>query len=92
MGLVTRARSNRNNREVTVALTSQAEKLIAELIPIARRLERTAISGLPAAELQATKAALRGMYQNLMQPRGSGIAAAKTKDVRVVRQRRRPGI
>lgn len=89
MGLVTRARSNRSHREVTVALTSQAEKLIVELIPIARRLERTAISGLPAAELQATKTALRGMYQNLVQPRGSGVAAAKVKGLRVVRRRRR---
>jgi DNA-binding MarR family transcriptional regulator len=90
MGLVTRARSNHNNREVIVALTSKAEKLIAKLIPIARRLERTAIAGLRAAELHATKAALRAMYQNLMQPRGPGTAAAKVKGVGVVRQRRRP--
>jgi MarR family transcriptional regulator, organic hydroperoxide resistance regulator len=90
MGLVTRVRSNHSHREVTVALTSQAEKLIGELIPIARRLERTAISGLPAAELQATKTALRGMYQNLMPPRGLEIAAAKVKGMSTVRQRRRP--
>ena len=90
MGLVTRARSNHSNREVTVALTSRAEKLVGELVPIARRLERTAISGLPAAELQAAKAALRGMYQNLMQPRRLGPAAAKGKGARVVGQRRRP--
>jgi DNA-binding MarR family transcriptional regulator len=90
MGLVTRARSNRSHREVTVALTSPAEKLIGELIPIARRLERTAISGLPAAQLRATKAALRAMYQNLAQPRGAGTAAAKGKDARAAR-RRQPG-
>lgn len=89
MGLVTRARSNHNNREVTVALTSRAEKLIGELIPIARRLERTAISGLPESELQTTKAALRGMYQNLMQPKGRGVAAVKIKSARV-RERGRP--
>jgi DNA-binding MarR family transcriptional regulator len=89
MGLATRKRSSRSNREVIVALTPQAERLIGELVPIALRLERTAISGLPAAELQAAKASLRAMYGNLVQPKGPGLAAAKMGGP-VVRQRRRP--
>jgi DNA-binding MarR family transcriptional regulator len=65
-GLVTRTRSDRSSREVTVALTGQGAKLVEELIPVARGLERIAIAGLPAAELRAAKSALRRMYQNLM--------------------------
>jgi len=64
-GLVTRARSDNSNREVTIALTPKAEKLIDQLIPIARDLEKTALGGLSAAELRMTKAAMRRMYENL---------------------------
>ena len=85
-GLATRKRSSRSNREVIVALTPRAERLIGELVPIALQLERSAISGLPAAELQATKTALRAMYRNLTQPKSPGPAAAKVGGA-VVRQR-----
>jgi DNA-binding MarR family transcriptional regulator len=88
-GLVTRKRSSRSNREVIVALTPQAERLIGELVPIARRLERTAIAGLPAPQLEAAKTALRGMYRNLMQPKGRG-PAAKVNGGIVRRRRPRP--
>jgi DNA-binding MarR family transcriptional regulator len=73
--LATRTRSNRSNREVVVALTARGEKLVDELIPIARQLERAAISGLSPAELRSTKTALRAMYQNLVRPerRGSKV-------------------
>ena len=65
MGLVTRLRSARSNREVVVRLTAQGETLVAELIPVARALERRAIAGLPKRELAAAKAALRRIYANL---------------------------
>jgi MarR family transcriptional regulator, organic hydroperoxide resistance regulator len=68
-GLVSRTRSDRSNREVTVALTAQGERLLEELIPVAHRLERAAIAGLPPAQLRAAKAALQAMYDNLMGPR-----------------------
>jgi DNA-binding MarR family transcriptional regulator len=67
-GLVSRARSDRSNREVAVALTGKGEKLVDDLIPVARELERIAIAGLPAAQLHAAKTALRAMYENLMRP------------------------
>lgn len=76
-GLVTRRRSNRSNREVIVALTLQGEKRVDELIPIARRLERTAIASLPAGELRLAKTALREMYQNLMRPTRQGTGRVK---------------
>jgi DNA-binding MarR family transcriptional regulator len=67
-GLVSRARSDRSNREVTVALTGQGDKLVDALIPVARELERVAIAGVPATQLHAAKTALRAMYENLMRP------------------------
>jgi hypothetical protein len=38
---------------------------MAELIPIARRLERTAMAGLSANDLEVTKASLRRIHRNL---------------------------
>ena len=70
-GLASRARSDRSNREVTVALTGPGAKLVDGLIPVARELERAAIAGLPAAQLRAAKTALRAMYENLMRPRAT---------------------
>jgi DNA-binding MarR family transcriptional regulator len=67
-GLVTRARSTNSNREVTVRVTPKTEALMAELIPIARRLERRAIAGLSARELKAAKDALRRIHANLSAP------------------------
>lgn len=64
-GLVTRVRSDRSSREVVVQLTAQGETLVAQLIPVARALEKSAIAGLPKGELAAAKAALRRIYANL---------------------------
>ena len=66
MGLVTRLRSAKSNREVVVRLTAQGEALVGTLIPVARALEKSAIAGLPKGELAAAKAALRRMYANLL--------------------------
>lgn len=65
MGLVSRLRSTSSNREVAVRLTAQGEALVARLIPVARALEKSAIAGLPKAELAAAKSALRMIYANL---------------------------
>ena len=64
-GLVSRARSAESNREVTVALTAKAKGLVGELVPVARKLEDTATADLPAGAVNAAKAALRQMYENL---------------------------
>jgi MarR family transcriptional regulator, organic hydroperoxide resistance regulator len=66
-GLVTRARAENSNREVTIALTSKGNELVSELIPVARHLEQTAISHLSSKELVALKKILRQIYQNLTQ-------------------------
>jgi DNA-binding MarR family transcriptional regulator len=67
-GLVSRQRSASSSREVSVALTSKGTKLVNALIPIALRLERSALTGVPAAELAAIKRGLRTMHRNLSRP------------------------
>jgi DNA-binding MarR family transcriptional regulator len=69
MGLVTRSRSATSNREVVVELSLKGRALVARLIPIAKRLEQTAASGLPAKDLAVAKRALGRMYQNLVSGR-----------------------
>jgi DNA-binding MarR family transcriptional regulator len=88
MRLVTRSRSTNSNREVTVSLTSAAGKLIAELIPIARRLERDATAGLSAAELETTKQSLRRMYRNLVGH--GGLSVSRLNGEPVLHRQRRP--
>ena len=65
MGLVTRTRSATSNREVTVRLTPKGAAILARIIPHAIELERRAISGVPAEDLNVIRRSLRRMYQNL---------------------------
>ncbi len=65
MGLVTRERSARSNREVTLGLTTKAHRLMAQLLPIARRLEQTATREMTSREVKTAKHLLRQMYENL---------------------------
>jgi DNA-binding MarR family transcriptional regulator len=65
MGLVSRTRSTRSNREVVVDLTPKAAALVAQLIPIAEELQATAMQGLSRQELALVKRALRRMHENL---------------------------
>jgi DNA-binding MarR family transcriptional regulator len=65
MGLVTRTRSATNNREVTVRLTAKGAAILAGIIPHAIELERRAISGVAAEDLNVVRRSLRQMYQNL---------------------------
>jgi DNA-binding MarR family transcriptional regulator len=55
MGLVSRTRSAMSNREVVVELTPKATALVAQLIPIADELQRTATQGLSKQDLIAVK-------------------------------------
>jgi len=63
--LVSRTRSDTNNREVSVELTPKGRALVNRLIPRARELETEAIAGIPAAELAVTRETLRRMYDNM---------------------------
>ena len=72
MGLISRTRSDTNNREVTVELTAKGRAQLNRLVPLGLSLERQAIAGLSGADLAATRAALRRMYENL-----AGLPGAK---------------
>jgi DNA-binding MarR family transcriptional regulator len=69
IGLVTRSRSERSNREVVVALSPEGRALVRRLIPIAIGLERKASAGLSAKELAEAKRLLNRMYGNLKEQR-----------------------
>jgi len=65
LGLVSRTRSDTNNREVNVELTAKGRMLVNRLIPRARDLEDEAVAGIPAADLAITRETLRRMYHNM---------------------------
>ena len=64
-GLVSRARSAKNNREVAVSLSPKGKALVARLIPIAKSYEATAIAGLTPEEIAVLKHCLRLVYVNM---------------------------
>jgi DNA-binding MarR family transcriptional regulator len=63
--LVSRTRSDTNNREVSVELTPKGRALVSRLIPTAQRLEDEATAGLSASDLAITRETLRRMYDNM---------------------------
>ena len=69
MGFVTRERSTKSNREVTVRLTPKAQRLVQETLPVADELVRTAVSNMTAREVETLKRLLRRMYASLADPR-----------------------
>ena len=65
LGFVTRTRSARSNREVTVKLSPKGTALVARLIPVARDYEAAAIEGLSRDDLGVLKRCLRRAYDNM---------------------------
>ena len=64
-GLVKRARSTSNSREVVVGLTPKGRALVEGLIPYALAEEKLAIGALPAKDVAVLKRTLRAIYQNI---------------------------
>ncbi len=71
-GLVTRSRSKTSNREVVIELSPKGRASVEGLIPIAKDMEKVAIAGISAKELEIVKNALRAMYANLTNGRKRG--------------------
>jgi DNA-binding MarR family transcriptional regulator len=65
LDLVTRTRSDTNNREVSVELSAKGRALVNRLIPRARELEAVAVAGISAEDLAITRETLRRMYDNM---------------------------
>jgi DNA-binding MarR family transcriptional regulator len=64
-GLVRRTRSQKDSREVAVALTRKAETLLAKLVPVAVGLQNAATQRLSKRDLATLKRVLRKMHDNL---------------------------
>lgn len=77
MGLVSRVRSDANNREVSVELTTKGRALVNRLIPVARKMERAAVAGLSASDLATTRDCLRQMYFNIAPQHDKGATGQK---------------
>jgi DNA-binding MarR family transcriptional regulator len=64
-GLVRRARSRTDSREVAVALTAKGRTLLRKLIPVAVGLQNAATRRLSKRDLATLKRVLRRMHDNL---------------------------
>ena len=76
-GLLTRARSMISSREVTVALSSKGNALVARLIPRAYEIEAAAAAGVSPEELAVVKRCLRRIYSNLKSRPAAGRSRQK---------------
>lgn len=83
MAIVSRTRSDTSSREVTVELTAKGRAQLNRLVPLGLSLERQAIAGLSAADLAATRAVLRHMYENLIGLPGAKAPQAGRSAVKV---------
>jgi MarR family transcriptional regulator, organic hydroperoxide resistance regulator len=80
LGIVTRARSTRSNREVAIKLSAKGNTLVARLIPIARDYENAAIAGLPPQELAVLKRCLRRVYGNMKNRNVARVEQRETRE------------
>ena len=78
MGLVTRARSAKNNREVIVRLTAKGRAVLDRVVPAALAAERNAIRGLSARELAVVRRCLRRMHENVSKLSQQAATAPRT--------------
>ncbi len=65
LGLATRTRSRKSDREIMVKLTPKGRAVLTELIPTALRFERAAIARIAPDDLAVVKRALRQMHENM---------------------------
>lgn len=65
LGLATRMRSRKSEREIVVKLTPKGRAMLTRLIPIALRFEQAAIAQIPPHDLAVVKRALHQMHKNM---------------------------
>src|SRR5262249_9386545 len=63
-GLVTRARSDTSNREVSVRITKAGREMVEQIIPLMVAHENVVFAGLSKVELAQLRKILRRMYDN----------------------------
>jgi DNA-binding MarR family transcriptional regulator len=64
-GLVTRMRSDKSNREVSVRITKAGKEAVEKIIPHMIADEEIVLAGLSRAELATLRTILRRMYDNI---------------------------
>ena len=80
--LVTRRRSKTSSREVVVELTPKGRGIVDRLIPVAQKLERAAIAGVPPKDLAIVRRSLRRMYRNMAKTGGRADGGKEAGSVR----------
>jgi DNA-binding MarR family transcriptional regulator len=88
-GLVTRARSDTSNREVSVRITRAGKEMVEQIVPQMRADENVVLAGLSRAELAALKTILRRMYDNIEGRNQAGKSADKPARKPAARRARR---
>jgi DNA-binding MarR family transcriptional regulator len=73
-GLVTRARSDTSNREVSVRLTKSGKDVVEHIVPRMVADEEAVFAGLSKAELATLKKILRRMYDNIANHKDAAVA------------------
>ncbi len=99
-GLVTRARSDTSNREVSIRITKAGKDMVEQIIPLMVADENVVFAGLSKAELATLKKILRRMYDNIadhkeysgrscrrLKPRAKRRAAAVASFLKPLRRR-----
>ncbi|MBI3710332.1 MAG: MarR family transcriptional regulator [Proteobacteria bacterium] len=64
-GLVQRTRGARDGRSVQVSLTERSRRIVLQLVPKARSVERAALNGMSTDEVEQLKQHLSRIQQNL---------------------------
>ncbi|HEX2889698.1 MarR family winged helix-turn-helix transcriptional regulator [Vineibacter terrae] len=64
-GLITRRRAADDGRVVTLHVAPAGRRLTDRIVPIAKRYERVAITGLSSSETETLKHLLRRVYANM---------------------------
>ena len=65
LGYVTRRRSPDNRKNLYVRLTPKGRRLQAKLVPLAREVNRDAVRGLSARDVETARRVLRAVKENL---------------------------
>lgn len=75
-GLVTRARSDTSNREVSVRITKAGKDAVEQIIPLMIADENVVLAGLSKTELAALRKILRRLYDNIAGHEQAAAASA----------------
>ena len=65
LGLISRRHMAGNRKRLHIFLTAQGKSLKDELVPLAEDVNATALTGIPASDVEITRRSLLKMIENL---------------------------